>query len=182
MDLEARIKRLEAESQIRQLIAHYCFTIDDRRMDDIAALFTDDARVHSTDGVMNATGIAAIMRQFEGRFDALGPGAHYMHDVQIDFVGDGGREAHGQVSGHVEIVRNGQMMVGAIRYRDVYRNTARGWRIHDREIGFLYYIPVQDYPGILAAQDRNRAYAQPKPADFPEALGSWRDYRKFDLA
>ena len=31
-DLEARIARLEAESQIRQLIARYSFDIDDRRV------------------------------------------------------------------------------------------------------------------------------------------------------
>lgn len=173
MSLEARIARLEAESQIRQLIARYCFTIDDRLRPEIAALFTDDATVRSADGVMNATGIDAIMQMYEGRFAALGPGAHYMHDVQIDFVGDGTEEAHGRVSGHAELERNGQMMACSIRYRDVYRNTAQGWRFHDREISFLYYVPVGDYPGILLGRDRNRAYDQPKPADFPEALPSW---------
>lgn len=173
MTLEARIARLEAESQIRQLIARYCFTIDDRLRSEIAELFTDDATLRSADGVMNATGIDAIMAQYEGRFDALGAGAHYMHDVQIDFVGDGTQEATGRVSGHVELIRNGRMMVGSIRYRDTYRNTAKGWRFQEREISFLYYVPVEDYSGILAVLDRNRAYATPKPADFPERLDSW---------
>lgn len=173
MDLEARIARLEAESQIRQLIARYCFTIDDRLRGEIAALFTDDAVVRSEDGVMNATGVEAIMAQYEGRFAALGPGAHYMHDVQIDFVGDGTKEAHGRVSGHAELSRNGQMMVCAIRYRDTYRNTPNGWRFQERVIGFLYYVPVAGYPDILLRRDRNLAYAEAKPADFPEALPGW---------
>lgn len=173
MDLAARIDRLEAESQIRQLVARYCFTIDDRQRDAIAALFTDDAVVRSADGVMNATGIDAVMQQYEGRFAALGPGAHYMHDVQIDFVGDGTREAIGRVSGHAELERGGRMMVAGLRYADRYRNTAAGWRFAERVISFLYYVPVAEYPGILLHPDRNRAYAEPRPADFPEAIPGW---------
>ncbi len=173
MDLEARIARLEAESQIRQLIARYCFTIDDRLRPQIAALFAEDAVVRSADNVMNATGVDAIMAQYEGRFKALGAGAHYMHDVQIDFVGDGTQEARGRVSGHAELERNGQMMVCGLRYADTYRNTAAGWRFQERIINFLYYVPVGDYPGILMHRDRNRAYDTPMPADFPEALPGW---------
>jgi ketosteroid isomerase-like protein len=178
MDIESRIARLEAESQIRQLVARYCFTIDDRRIDEIAALFTNDAVLRSADGVMNATGVDAIMAQYERRFAVLGPGHHFMHDIQIDFVGDGTREAHGRVSGHAELLRNGQMMVAGIRYDDVYRNTPKGWLFAERVIGFLYYVPVSEYPNILATLDRNRAYPDPKPADYPERLPSWIAYHQ----
>lgn len=174
MDLEARIARLEAESQIRQIIARYCFTIDDRLRPEIADLFAEDAVVRSEDNVMNATGVPAIMEQYEGRFRALGPGAHYMHDVQIDFIGDGTKEATGRVSGHAELERNGKMMVCAIRYRDRYVNTPTGWKFQERVISFLYYVGVEEYPNILLTADRNRAYAEPKAADFPEALASWK--------
>lgn len=173
MTLEARIARLEAESQIRQLIARYCFTIDDRQRDAIAALFAEDAVVRSEDGVMHAAGRDAIMAQYEGRFEALGPGAHYMHDVQLDFVGDGSVEATGRVSAHAELERGGKMMIAGIRYADRYRNTAEGWRFQERVISFLYYVPVEDYPGILLHRDRNRAYAEPMAADFPEAVPGW---------
>ena len=173
MNVEHRLARLEAESQIRQLVARYCFAIDDRDLSAIAALFTDDAIIRSADGVMNASGIDAIMPMYRGRFEALGPGAHYMHDIQIDFVGNGSEQARGRVSGHAELQRNGEMMVCALRYADTYRNTAQGWRMHEREISFLYYVPVADYPGILLSRDRNRAYAQPMPADYPETLPGW---------
>lgn len=174
MTIESRLARLEAESEIRQLIARYCFMIDDRLRPEIAALFTQDATVRSADGVINATGIDAIMAMYNDRFAVLGPGAHYMHDVQIDFIGDGTSEAFGRVSAHAELERNGEMMVCAIRYRDIYRSTPRGWRFHDREISFLYYVPVRQYSDILLKVDRNRAYAESKPADFPEALPSWQ--------
>src|SRR3546814_19468074 len=86
--LEDRITRLEAESQIRQLVARYCFYIDDRLIDRIPTLFTPDAALSSADGVMNASGVDTIMAQSHGRFDVLGPGHHSMHDVQIDFEGN----------------------------------------------------------------------------------------------
>src|SRR3546814_4753812 len=47
------------------------------------------------------------------------------------------------------------MMVTAIRYDDIYRNTADGWKIADRTINFLYYVPVAEYPDILRTLDRN---------------------------
>ena len=177
-DLAARIARLEAESQIRQLIARYCFTIDDRDLDGVRTLFTPDATIKSADGVMNATGIDAIIDQYHGRFKVLGAGMHFMHDIQIDFVGDGTAEARGYVSGHAELWRTGRMMVTALRYNDIYRNTDDGWKFHERTINFLYYVPLEDYPGILQHRDRNRAYSEPRHADFPEALPTWIAYEK----
>lgn len=175
-DMESRIERLEAESQIRQLIARYCFYIDDRKRDLIGTLFSYGATLRSADGVMNATGVEAILHQYDARFDALGPGQHFMHDVQLDFIGDGKTEVTGRVSGHAELWRNEAMMVAGIRYDDVYRNTRDGWKFADRVINFIYYIPVAEYPGILGTRDRNHAYPEPRPADFPEALPSWIAY------
>nr|WP_047167026.1 nuclear transport factor 2 family protein [Sphingomonas sp. Y57] len=176
MDLEARLDRIEAEAAIRRLVSAYCFTIDDRDLPAIAALFADDARVASEDGVMEARGIDAIMAQYLRRFSVLGPGAHYMHDVVIDFY-DGDRDrATGRVSGHAELWRRDRMMVAALRYRDTYVRTPAGWRFGERVLGFLYYVDVADYPGILGHRDRNRAYDTPMPADFPEPLPSWSGY------
>jgi ketosteroid isomerase-like protein len=177
-NLEARIAKLEAESEIRQLIARYCFYIDERDIAKVRTLFTPDATLRSADGVMNATGVDAIIEQYHGRFEVLGAGWHFMHDIQLDFVGDGTVEATGKVSGHAELWRLGQMMVTGIRYQDVYRNTPDGWRIHDRTISFLYYVPLKDYPDILKTVDRNHAYGVPTPADFPERLPSWVEYEK----
>ncbi|WP_421839616.1 nuclear transport factor 2 family protein [Novosphingobium sp.] len=175
-DLEKRIARLEAESQIRQLVARYSFDIDDRWIDAVRALFAEDAVLRSHDGVMHAAGPDAIMAQFDGRFAVLGPGHHVMHDIQIDFVDD--ETATGRVAGHAELMRHGRMMVAAIRYDDRYRKTPAGWKFAERVIGFLYYVPVEAYPGILARPDRNHAYAEPKLADYPERLPSWISYEQ----
>lgn len=176
MDLEARIARLEAESEIRQLVARYCFTIDDRDLDAVAALFCEDATVRSADGVMNATGVAAIIEQYRRRFTVLGAGQHVMHDIVLDF--EAPDRARGRVSGHAEVWRTGRMMVAGLRYDDVYRKTSSGWRFADRTIQFLYYVPVEEYAGILGTLDRNHAYDKPAPADYPEKLATWIEYGK----
>lgn len=174
--IELRLARLEAESEIRRLAASYCFDIDDREIARIAALFTDEACVRSADGVMNATGREAIMSMYEGRFAALGPGAHYTHDHWIDLSSFEEGRARGRVTGHAELERNGQMMVCALRYDDVYHKGEIGWQFAERVIQFLYYVPVGEYEGILLTRDRNRAYADPRPADYPEQLPNWHAY------
>lgn len=174
MDIEARIARLEAEADIRRLVSRYSFDVDDRELERIATLFTADAKVRSADGEMVAAGLNAIIEMYQKRFSVLGPGAHYTHDHWIDLSDFRERRATGRVTGHAELERNGEMMVCALRYEDVYRFTNDIWQFAERLIQFLYYVPVADYPGILLTRDRNHAYAEARPADYPEGLPHWR--------
>lgn len=117
-DLQRRIERLEAELAIRNLVGRYCFDIDDHDLDAVAGLFTDDAVVRSEDGVMNATGVEAIIQQYRGRFEVLGVSNHMTHDHVIWFDDEDGDLAYGRVSAHAELWRNGAAMVTALRYAD----------------------------------------------------------------
>lgn len=175
--IAARLDRLEAESAIRALAARYCFAIDNHDLPAVADLFTGDARVFSRDGVMDARGREAIIRQYEGRFAVLGPSNHVSHDHWIRF-GDDPDLAEGLLSAHAELWRNETMMVAALRYDDVYRREDGVWRFAERALSFLYYVPLADYSAILGQADRMRAYDQPAPADYPEKLPSWKDYRE----
>lgn len=175
-DFNVRIERVETDLAIRALCARYCFAIDDHDLDAVGDLFIDDARVWSRDGVMNAHGRAAIIEQYRGRFAVLGPSNHVSHDHWIHF-GDDRDAATGLLSAHAELYRNDTPMVAALRYADRYRREGGSWRFAERELSFLYYVPLSQYPGILGANDRMRAYAEPAPADYPENLPSWRDYR-----
>jgi uncharacterized protein (TIGR02246 family) len=176
-DLGARIERLEAEREIRALAARYCFAIDNHDLDAVADLFTDDAWVHSRDGVMDARGREAVIRMYEHRFAVLGPSNHVSHDHWIRF-GAAPERAQGTLSAHAELWRNETTMVTALRYEDVYRRTRDGWRFAERALSFLYYVPLSDYPTVLGVRDRMRAYEAPAEADYPEALSSWKDYRE----
>ena len=119
LDLEARVRRLEDRNEICELIARYGLVMDDRDIDGMPGLFTPDVTVRSVDGEMNARGLDAVVAQFKGRFEVLGPSHHFSHDKIIQF--DAEDLAHGTVLSHAEMNRKGQPMLAAIRYSDVYR-------------------------------------------------------------
>lgn len=172
MTAEDRIARLEGDAAIRQLVARYAFHLDHREMEGLHGLFAPDGKMASVDGRMNADGPDAIVAMFARRFEVLGPGSHYMHDIQIDF--EDADHASGRVSGHAELLRSGEMFVTAMRYDDRYVRTAAGWRFASRLVSFLYYVPVTAYAGILGRRDRNWAYGEPVAAEFPETLPNWQ--------
>lgn len=174
--IESRIARLEGESAIRQLVSRYCFHIDDRDVAALATLFTHDAELHSSDGAtMNAKGLSAIIDQYHGVFEHLGPGQHFTHDISITFIDDD--HALGIVSGHAEFMYEDRMIVTAMRYRDQYKKEGE-WKFASRLLGFLYYVPIGEYPGILGKTLRSHALREPRPADFPESLDSWISYEQ----
>lgn len=175
-DLPTRIRRLEDRESIRQLVARYGVVIDNRDVEGIGACFTREGCFRSRDGVMNARGRDAVVAQFHGRFAVLGPSMHWTHDHLVWLDEADPDRARGLVSSHAEVVRNERPMVCALRYEDVYRREDGEWRFEDRLLSFFYYVEVRDYAESLGSLLRMRAYAKPAPADYPEALQSWRDY------
>lgn len=173
--VNARLRRLEDRAEIAELIARYCIAVDDRDTGTLASLFTADGRFRSADGVMDARGREAVVQQFRGRFAVLGPTNHFTHDRIVE-LGDREDVATGLVASHAEVVRNGRAFVAALRYTDTYRRVDGRWRFADRLLSFLYYLPAEDYAPGLASRLRIRAYGDERPADYPEALQSWRRY------
>lgn len=173
-DFDVRLRRLEDIEAIRALAARYVFAIDSRDLVALESCFAHGARFRSKDGVLDAVGRDAVMAQFRARFSALGPGAHYTHDHVVWLEGDA--EARGLLSSHAELVRHGRPMLASIRYEDRYVREDGEWRFADRLLGFLYYLPTEEYLDALVRRDRMRAYETPQPADFPETLPSWRAY------
>ena len=176
--LEARVARLEARHEIRELVARYCFTVDARDIEGIAACFTRDGAMRSLDGVMDARGRDAVVNQFHGRFEVLGPSNHFTHDHLIEFDADDPDRATGIVNSHAEVVRNGRALLASLRYHDEYRREDGSWRFHLRLLSFFYYLEPGEYAAVLRDPLRNRAYAEPRPADFPERLDTWQRYHR----
>lgn len=176
--LEQRIARLEARNEIRELIARYCFTVDARDVEGIADCFTRDGAMRSLDGVMNASGRDAVIAQFHGRFAVLGPSNHFTHDHLVELDPDDADRATGLVNSHAEVVRNGEALLASLRYHDEYRREDGRWRFRLRTLSFFYYTRPGDYAAVLRDTLRNRAYAEPRPADFPESLETWQRYHR----
>ena len=174
-NLEQRLAAVEDELAIKRLVAKYVCAIDDRDLATLAGLFTADARFRSADGAMNASGRETIVEFFEQRYTSLGPTNHVSHDHLIDFQGPD--RARGQVSSHAEMWRDGRATLAAIRYADAYEKADGVWRFADRRLSFFYYFPLSDYSTALGQTDRIRYGAQTRPADYPEGLSTWKDYR-----
>lgn len=174
LTLEQRLAKLEAKDAIRELVARYGVAIDDRDLDGIAALFTRDGAFRSKDGILNAIGRDAVMDQFRARFAALGPTNHFTHEHIITLDETDGAKATGLVTSHAEVWRDGVAMIAALRYQDLYRVEGGRWRFADRRLSFLYYMPVTEYPDGFGDRLRQRAYGDRRPADYPEALLSWK--------
>jgi ketosteroid isomerase-like protein len=177
-ELEKRIRRLEDRAAIGELIARYGLVMDDRDMAAMPDLFTPDVIVRSLDGVMNTTGRDAAVEMFRGRFKVLGPSNHFSHDRIITFDDAQPDRAQGLVLSHAEMNRKGRAMVAAIRYHDTYQRDGGCWRFRERVLAFMYYVAVEEYldalgPGLAR---RNRAYDEPQPGDWPEALPTWKQY------
>jgi ketosteroid isomerase-like protein len=175
--LEARLRRIEDRIAIEELVARYGLVMDDRDMDGMPGLFTEDARILSRDGVMDARGRDAVIELYRGRFAVLGPSYHFTHDRIIRF-GDDPDEATGIVLSHAEMQRKGEPMLAAIRYSDRYRREHGAWRFAERLFDFFYYVPTAEYlealgPGLAT---RMRAYEEATGADIPEKLATWRAY------
>jgi uncharacterized protein (TIGR02246 family) len=177
-DLERRLRRLEDRVEIGELIARYGLVMDDRDLAAMPDLFTPDVTLTSADGVMHAIGRDAVVAMFRGRFEVLGPSNHVTHDRIVRFDDADPDRATGIVLSHAEMHRKGAAMVTAIRYHDEYRRDDGSWRFRARHLMFFYYARASEYPDVLGAglARRNRAYDEPRPADWPEPLPTWRRY------
>ncbi|RMF11565.1 MAG: nuclear transport factor 2 family protein [Alphaproteobacteria bacterium] len=175
LTIEQRVRRLEDRAEIRELVSRYGFVIDDRDVDGIADLFATDATFRSQDAVLGARGRDAIINQFHQRFSVLGMTHHFTHDHIIAFDDDD--HAHGLVSSHAELVRNGVPMLVALRYADKYVREDGRWRFADRFLTFCYYLDVRQYADLLTQRKRMRAYEEPRDADWPEGTPTWQAYQ-----
>ncbi len=177
--LEQRVQELEDRTAIGELIARYGLVMDNRDMAAMPALFTADVRIRSGDGVMNCQGRDAAVELFRSRFKVLGPSNHFTHDRIVTFNPANSDEASGIVLSHAEMNRLGQPMLTAIRYHDEYRREGGEWRFAERVLHMFYYVPTDQYLDVFRPEGlatRNRAYATPAPADWPETLATWQAF------
>lgn len=175
-----RLTAVEDRLAIAELLARYCFGIDNRDLVTVGELFTPNARFATLDGSRNSIGREAIVAGFEKRYDVLGATNHIVHHHTIQF--EGPARARGEVSSHAEVWRNEQAQLAALRYQDTYEKENGVWRFAERIQTFLYYVPVERYAQVLGQLERNLSGTQPKAADFPERLPTYVERRKFKNA
>ena len=168
-----RLWHLESIENIRRLVQQYSFDVDDHNIDRLAQSFAEDSRYRSHDRRIDISGRVNIRRYFEQRMAQLGPTCHITHDHVIDFDDEHATIARGKVSSHAEVVSDGRQMYVCLRYLDEYVFEADRWRFREREMHFLYFCPVEDYPRILTLQRRKLMGHEWSAADLPEGNPAW---------
>ena len=126
-DLETRIARLEAESDIRKLKARYLNSCDAKDVDAIRACFTEDAVIDFPPiGQFDLDGLIGIFTQMAAT-TPIGD-VHHGHNGEIEVNGD---DASGRwnLGFATYDPRAGSFRMLANFYEDRYRKTADGWRI-----------------------------------------------------
>jgi ketosteroid isomerase-like protein len=175
--LEKRVEQLEAREDIKELVARYGFTVDNRDMEGIADCFTENAAVLSKDGRHASRGKADVVNQYHHRFGFLGPTNHFTHNHVIWFDKKDPTKAYGLLNAHGEVFRNGNAMMSALRYDDEYRRDSDGkWRFELRMMTYFYYLRFDEIQTYLGDPMRVRAYAEPQRCDWPEGVETYRRY------
>jgi ketosteroid isomerase-like protein len=173
-EIGKRLQRLEDREAIKELVARYGQVVDDRDLESVQALFTEDAVFRTQGGEMNATGLSAVMDNFRGRFLAMTASGHFVHDHIITFEDD--VSARGFVTSHAELVRDGRSYLVAMRYYDQYRRVGERWQFSERVVSFFYYLPTERYPELLPDRSRVYGYGEPVAADWPEGTDTYQAY------
>lgn len=173
LTLHQRIDRLEAREEIAELCTNYCTACDDRDMALLEGCFTEEVRLLSHDGLMNAAGRAEAMTMFAKMFAIRGPAFHWTHNHIIRFDDGDPTRATGIVLAHAETTPNGQASIAGIRYTDAYARSDGRWKFTARTLAFLYYMPMADFIARFPTRERMGIGGIWRAADFPETLPTW---------
>lgn len=169
-ELTQRLTRIEDINAIRELVARYGFAVDDRDIEGITRLFSEDGCLRTANGRIKGKGVAEVAQYFASHLPTLGPTHHFTHDHVVEFDQSDPRRATGVVSAHAEVWRDGAPMLTAMRYLDEYVKRDGIWRFRSRTQSYMYFVDVRQYPETLGHRLRVRlsqAEADWKPGDWP---------------
>jgi uncharacterized protein (TIGR02246 family) len=173
--IEERIRRLEAQQRIRDLVSRYSMAVDDRALDELAELFARDGAFRHLNGGTATRGRDAVREFYLERMKTMGPSYHYPHDHIVDVTGPA--TASGVVNAHAEMGIGGRCIVVALRYNDDYVLEEDEWRFRDRALQFRYFMDLADLDTDYSHSKRLR-FPEPMPADLPESLPSYKEFQR----
>jgi hypothetical protein len=164
-DLLARIERLEALDEIRQLAAKYAVALDMRDLDAVVNLFVDDVGVPG-----KQRGRAALRAWYdrEMRHDLLGS-AHGVLGHVID-VHDADR-ASGLVYSRNDLETASVWVIELLAYLDSYERRDGHWYFSRRTPLFWYQSDITDPP--VGPRKMRWPGTAPHDGGFHESFPSW---------
>jgi uncharacterized protein (TIGR02246 family) len=167
-DLTARLERLEARDEIRQLVARYCLALDMRDLDALAGLFPADVRVGA-----DRTGRAALRAWFDQSLREQFTGtAHVTGNHIIEF--DDAEHAHGVVYSRNEHETGPEWVIMTMMYWDRYERIDGRWYFR-RRLPLYWYATDLNRPPI---GDRKMRWPGREPYDggFHQFWPTWTEF------
>lgn len=167
-DLQARLERLEALDEIRQLAAKYAVALDMRDLDALVNLFVDDVGVPG-----KRSGRAALRAWYdtELRYDLLGS-THGVLGHIID-VHDGHR-ASGLVYSRNDLETESAWVIELLAYLDGYERRDGHWYFAHRTPLFWYQSDITDPP--VGPQKMRWPGSTRHDGAFHDAFPSWQEF------
>ncbi|KUI21601.1 hypothetical protein AU193_13630 [Mycobacterium sp. GA-1285] len=171
-DLEARIERLEALDEIRQLAAKYAVALDMRDLDALVNLFVDDVKVP---GERRSRAALREWYDAELRQNLLGSGHGVLGHV-ID-VHDSDT-ATGLVYSRNDLETESVWVIEMLAYLDSYQRRDAHWYFLKRTPLFWYESDITDPP---VGPQKMRWPGRPRhDGNLHDAFPSWQDFWNAD--
>jgi hypothetical protein len=168
-DLEARLARLEAAEEIRQLAARYALALDQRDVTALAALFVEDVR--TGDGRVGREALAdwfdPILRPYSTTFHLIG-------NHVIDLIDED--NATGVVYCRPEHEVGDLWVVMPMQYWDRYERRDGHWYFASRAPKVFYAADVLEHP--LQVPQRFHFPGNPMITE-AELPGRWETWQAF---
>ena len=135
-ELAAKVARLEAKDEIRELTARYCHAVVDGDAERIVSLFCTDGtfRAHT----LSPTGHEALLEFYRG---GVGGQTHkpFIQNHVID-IGER-NQATGRCSVEIRVLQDGVAYTQAGHYHDRYRRENGVWKFAERHYVRYHNVP-----------------------------------------
>jgi hypothetical protein len=166
VDLAARVARLEAFEQIRQLAARYGLAADSRDIDGLIDLFTDDDREHFQEGIRGREALRGYYNESQRRYSNS---QHFMCNHVVDVLDED--HATGVVYAYVEQELGDKWTVLALQYWDTYERQGDRWLFAERRAKPWYFTEWDEKPtGPMKMRFPDRPHGE---APLPQAWPTW---------
>jgi SnoaL-like domain len=166
--LERRIARLEARTEITELLTRYAFLLDDHEFEALGELFAPNARFGSPGSTH--TGRDAILANYRALGEVYRVTVHEARGFVLEFLDD--EHARGEVLGFSEQASAQHTVITSFRYSDEYVRLDGRWRFASRQVRTLYAMTHAELAsGGLGRELRKRwPHRNPAPAELPAYL------------
>jgi ketosteroid isomerase-like protein len=147
---------LSALREIEDVLADYCFAVDEGSARGVVALFADTAELDVGNGVV-IKGLHALQEFFQRRLAQYSASSHHLSNVRVQL--EGGR-AVARCYVYSRIWPVGSNGAGELwgRYTDTLISTPQGWRIERRQIraaGWHGFPVFADQPDLFEQMKRH---------------------------